>query len=366
MCFLLVVLGMGFGLMYLPAIVIVGFYFDKKRALATGLAVCGSGIGTMIFAPLSRILLDNYGWKGSYVIIAGIILNGMVCGAVFRPLEATKTTKKQRLKRLAEEDARKSVIMEKIIEEKKRQRTISSGSLDGSYITTDNRLIKDPEKIKQIRIMLLEKLVEETGEDFASEPNIASASSDINKAVVGNGIIPARSCPADSPLADEVQVEAKIAFSPSNHSLNSSSKAINRQVARVQSTEGINRRVRTISNDSDMQSAEHQLLTGSTKSLSDIQKERRKDMARPLYRQDIFFQGSLASLSEFKSTSDMASYTASITSIPLPPEEDSTSCMPSCAPLCVVIKQMLDFSLLRSLTFVLLCSTSVLGMTGRH
>ena len=37
--------GIGFGMMYLPSIVVVGFYFDKKRALATGIAVCGSGIG---------------------------------------------------------------------------------------------------------------------------------------------------------------------------------------------------------------------------------------------------------------------------------------------------------------------------------
>ncbi len=35
--------GMGFGLMYLPSIVIVGYYFDKKRAFATGVATCGSG-----------------------------------------------------------------------------------------------------------------------------------------------------------------------------------------------------------------------------------------------------------------------------------------------------------------------------------
>ena len=49
--------GISFGLMYLPSIVIVGYYFDKKRAFATGLAVCGSGIGTFLFAPLSKMTL---------------------------------------------------------------------------------------------------------------------------------------------------------------------------------------------------------------------------------------------------------------------------------------------------------------------
>jgi MCP family monocarboxylic acid transporter-like MFS transporter 14 len=73
--------------MYLPSIVMVGYYFDKKRALATGVAVCGSGIGTFIFAPLGTFLVDEYGWKGANIIIGALILNGIVFGAIFRPLE---------------------------------------------------------------------------------------------------------------------------------------------------------------------------------------------------------------------------------------------------------------------------------------
>ena len=37
--------GGGLGLIYLPAIVSVTCYFEKKRSFATGIAVCGSGIG---------------------------------------------------------------------------------------------------------------------------------------------------------------------------------------------------------------------------------------------------------------------------------------------------------------------------------
>ena len=31
------------GLIYLPAVVACGYYFEKRRALATGISVCGSG-----------------------------------------------------------------------------------------------------------------------------------------------------------------------------------------------------------------------------------------------------------------------------------------------------------------------------------
>ena len=50
-----VLTGLGFGLISLPAIVSVSIYFEKKRAFATGIAVCGSGLGTFIFAPLTKV-----------------------------------------------------------------------------------------------------------------------------------------------------------------------------------------------------------------------------------------------------------------------------------------------------------------------
>ena len=72
--------------MYLPAIVMVGFYFEKKRAFATGVSVCGSGLGGFLFAPLIDTMLVAYGWQGATWVIAGIILNGTVFGALFRPI----------------------------------------------------------------------------------------------------------------------------------------------------------------------------------------------------------------------------------------------------------------------------------------
>lgn len=96
--------GVGFGLIYLPAVVCVGYYFETKRSLATGIAVCGSGIGTITFAPLATVLLENYGWKGTNLILAGFILNCVLFGALMRPLEYPKENgEKPLLQRMAEE-----------------------------------------------------------------------------------------------------------------------------------------------------------------------------------------------------------------------------------------------------------------------
>lgn len=76
-------IGIGFGLIYLPAVVCVGYYFETKRSLATGIAVCGSGFGTFAFAPLATMLLQNFDWKVSNLILAGMILSCAVSLLLF-------------------------------------------------------------------------------------------------------------------------------------------------------------------------------------------------------------------------------------------------------------------------------------------
>ncbi|VDN59793.1 unnamed protein product [Dracunculus medinensis] len=81
--------GVGFGLVYLPAIVIVNQYFEKRRALALGIAVCGSGIGTTIFSQVFPFLLrlNGQNWRTFLVNVAFINLLCIPCGLCFRNLQ---------------------------------------------------------------------------------------------------------------------------------------------------------------------------------------------------------------------------------------------------------------------------------------
>lgn len=113
--------GIGFGMIYLPAVVAVGYYFEKKRSLATGIAVCGSGFGTFVFAPLATFLLEKFGgWRGANLVLAGIILNCAIFGALMRPLTYPKKNKDKPL-------------MQRMYEEKRMQ--MERGSITGSYFT---------------------------------------------------------------------------------------------------------------------------------------------------------------------------------------------------------------------------------------
>lgn len=57
------IVGIGFNLSFAPSVMIVSRYFDKRRSLATGIAVSGSGIGTLIFAVMDEALIRAYGWR---------------------------------------------------------------------------------------------------------------------------------------------------------------------------------------------------------------------------------------------------------------------------------------------------------------
>jgi len=81
-----VVAGAGLGLMYVPAMVAVGMYFDKKRAMATGFVCSGSGAGTFLLAPLAQLLIDSIGWQHAIMVFAAMCLACSVCGLIMKPL----------------------------------------------------------------------------------------------------------------------------------------------------------------------------------------------------------------------------------------------------------------------------------------
>lgn len=77
--------GFGFGLIYLPSIVVLSTYFDRRLTLVTGIVVSGSGIGVLAFGQIAGLLFDVYGWKGGMLILSGMIFNCAVCGALMKP-----------------------------------------------------------------------------------------------------------------------------------------------------------------------------------------------------------------------------------------------------------------------------------------
>jgi len=112
--------GIGLGLLYLPNIVAVSYYFQRRRAFATGVAVCGAGVGCFVFAPLCKYLLTVYAWKSAMLIVSGITLNGVVFGCLLVPLRPLVHYKRPRSK----------TFVDRWCEKTQRQRSRSECSED--------------------------------------------------------------------------------------------------------------------------------------------------------------------------------------------------------------------------------------------
>ena len=72
--------GLGVGTAYVPAIGAVQRWFIRRRGFASGLAVSGIGVGTLVMPPLATLLIDMLGWRGAYLALgslAAVIGGGM-------------------------------------------------------------------------------------------------------------------------------------------------------------------------------------------------------------------------------------------------------------------------------------------------
>uniref|UniRef100_A0A8B9Q177 Major facilitator superfamily (MFS) profile domain-containing protein n=1 Tax=Apteryx owenii TaxID=8824 RepID=A0A8B9Q177_APTOW len=89
--------GLGLALNLQPSVIIIGKYFLKRRPIANGLAMAGSPVMLCTLAPLNQFLFDNFGWRGSFLILGAILLNCCVAGALFRPIGVAKQSVKNQM-----------------------------------------------------------------------------------------------------------------------------------------------------------------------------------------------------------------------------------------------------------------------------
>ncbi|MFZ5672532.1 MAG: MFS transporter [Pseudomonadota bacterium] len=61
--------GIGVGCAYVPAVGAVQRWFVRRRGFASGLAVSGIGLGTLVMPPLAAWLIDLIGWRQAYIVL---------------------------------------------------------------------------------------------------------------------------------------------------------------------------------------------------------------------------------------------------------------------------------------------------------
>ncbi|XP_038044489.1 monocarboxylate transporter 12-like [Patiria miniata] len=84
------IIGAGIGIGYSSAVVAVAIYFKRKYKIAHAIAISGNGMGMIAAPPIFQFLLENFGWRGTFLIASAIAANIVTLSALFRPIRATR------------------------------------------------------------------------------------------------------------------------------------------------------------------------------------------------------------------------------------------------------------------------------------
>ncbi|CAG5083499.1 Similar to slc16a12b: Monocarboxylate transporter 12-B (Danio rerio) [Cotesia congregata] len=334
--------GIGAGLIYVPAVITAGFYFERWRALATGIAVCGSGIGAFVLAPVSQLLVKKFNWRQALLIQSGMLLTCTICGAMFRPLKPTRIKVK------------KSEVAQEAIEEVKSPlvngKSASTHSLRGSqylsvgWIFGTNNNAEYPTAAQVI----------------ASNPNIVKSIHSAHNILGLNGDLQLSSSEKrlSVPLYSDLDVKSSEAKEEENNLLDGSD--LEKLNGGLSTTLQVRRH--TISGRRD-----HGSQLSLKKAGSKRHQPTSKDPQRPFYRDDIFYGGSLARLPHYKSQLSSVGYHMSVTRLPTTTdveEEKSGRCYLYPEGVSRILVTMLDIQLLKSPSFFILAISGGLTMMG--
>ncbi len=67
-------IGGGVGMAYVPAVGAVQKWFDRRRGLASGIAVSGIGVGTLIVPPVGALLIAQLDWRPAFLLIGAVVV----------------------------------------------------------------------------------------------------------------------------------------------------------------------------------------------------------------------------------------------------------------------------------------------------
>ncbi|XP_006562224.2 monocarboxylate transporter 14 isoform X2 [Apis mellifera] len=334
--------GIGAGLIYVPAVITTGFYFERWRALATGIAVCGSGIGAFLLAPISDVLVKRFGWRGALLFQAGMLLNCSIFGAMFRPLKPTRIKVKSTPENAGLE-VKNSLI----------GRGVSMASLhcvqperSGFFGTNNNTDYPTAAEL------------------LGSNPNIVNASKSLHslhKIHVELRTLERKLSNSEKRLSVpiypelDMNIDEKI-VEEENNLLGGDVERLNGKVPTIRRHTISGRRQRA---DSDC--SQKSLKMGNRRNPFS------KDPQRPFYRDDIFYGGSLNRLPHYKSQQSSVGYHMSVTRLPTATdvaEQESGSCYICPESVRRILTTMLDISLLKSPSFLILAISGGLTMMG--
>lgn len=298
--------GIGFGFIYVPSVITVGYYFEKWRALATGIGVCGSGIGTFLFAPFSTYLINTFQWRNALLCHAVIVAGSAIFGFLFRPLKPTSV---KEIKKVQNKEMLIANIDEFSKETKLKIEQIFSKLNKDPYSNLNNQ---------------------------HSIPRLFGVNNNTEYPTLAD-VYHTITVPEKDPASKYYQ--KRFSFSQVLDDIKKDEESKNPLI----------------------QKNENYIVSG--KALGN-QYHQKLEINRPMYKDDIFFSASLTRLPQYTSKSSLA-YNLAITRLPTRNDiEEEKTCKLLPEAVKRTLSTMLDFELLKSPSFLILAFGGFFTMMG--
>ena len=378
--------------MYLPSMVMVGYYFEKRRPLAAGIASSGSGFGMLILAPLAAYLVSEYHWKGALVILSGVMLQGVVLGSLMRPLEAPNAKASQSESELTDEEL--------LLTDSPDQSEARTGKLKSVNEIKVNNIIngavncdkeayavKPDESFQLYRKALQNSFLNR----LPLSGSLCESQQDLGNRIKGSDEALHSGLQNDNDDSTKKICSTQSCYELPVHTTTGTSMPVppggkHRERANTVTTQSQHRLELPSSGGPGKKSGAgttmaqscHELYTQShrpnspiivshTPDVTTTNRDRLiQELMKPLHRQDIFYGWSIASLPQYKSQPDLKSYIASVTVIPqvtsLPEEDRLCQCIPQ--DTLQWLKNCLDLAILANPYFAVICTASVIIQIG--
>lgn len=81
--------------------VVLSMYFKKRRAISAGLAIAGGSAGSVVMPWVFEAVVNEYGYTGAMMIMAGLLLNAIPAALLLRPISTFLPLSAQRQQRAA-------------------------------------------------------------------------------------------------------------------------------------------------------------------------------------------------------------------------------------------------------------------------
>ena len=85
------VFGLGVCFIYNCSYLVTAQYFKEKLSMATGIVALGASVGVLFTGPLLQVLLDSFGWRGTYRVAAAYFTIVCILSLTYNP-NVQKTT----------------------------------------------------------------------------------------------------------------------------------------------------------------------------------------------------------------------------------------------------------------------------------